>query len=107
MIYTRKANVQGKYPVKIRVNQNRVRQYYPIGKSLTREEWEKLPTERSKEAKCLREEIESSFYLVKDNVSSLLERDEFSFHLLDTRLGKSTRDTQNNAIRSRIKTLEK
>nr|WP_108823580.1 site-specific integrase [Dysgonomonas sp. Marseille-P4361] len=107
MIDTRKANAQGKYPVKIRVNQKRVRQYYPTGKSLTREEWEKLPTERSRGAKCLREEIESSFYLVKDNVSSLLERGEFSFHLLDTRMGKSTGDTLNNAIRSRIKSLEK
>ena len=32
MIDTRKANAQGKYPVKIRVNQKRVRQYYPTGK---------------------------------------------------------------------------
>ena len=54
MIDTRKANVQRKYPVKIRVNQKRVRQYYPIGKSLTREEQAKLPTERSREAKGLR-----------------------------------------------------
>lgn len=54
MIDIRKANAQGKYPVKIRVNQKRVRQYYPIGKSLTREEWEKLPAERSREAKGLR-----------------------------------------------------
>lgn len=38
MIDTRKANAQGKYPVKIRVNQKRLRQYYPTGKSLTREE---------------------------------------------------------------------
>lgn len=38
MIDTRKAITQGKYPVKIRVNQKRIRQYYLTGKSLTREE---------------------------------------------------------------------
>lgn len=59
------------------------------------------------EAKHLREEIESCFYLVKDNVSSLLERGGFSFQLLDTRMGKLTGDTLNKAIRSRIKSLEK
>ena len=45
MIDIRKANAQGKYPVKIRVNQKRVRQYYSTGKPLTREEWEKLSAE--------------------------------------------------------------
>lgn len=107
MIDTRKVNSEGKYPVKIRVNHKRVRQYYPTGKSLTREEWERLPKERSREYKSMLEEIESSFYLVRDNVSNLLEKGEFSFYLLNSRLGKSTGDTLNNALKAQISTLEK
>lgn len=33
---TRKINAQGKYPVKIRVNYKRVREFFPAGKSCPR-----------------------------------------------------------------------
>ncbi|WP_163318682.1 Arm DNA-binding domain-containing protein [Dysgonomonas sp. 520] len=37
MLDTRKVNAQGKYPVKIRVNYKRVREYFPTGKDLSKE----------------------------------------------------------------------
>ncbi len=38
----RKQHADGRYHVKIRVTQNRVRKYYATGKILTMDEWEKL-----------------------------------------------------------------
>ncbi|NDV97280.1 site-specific integrase [Dysgonomonas sp. 521] len=106
MIDTRRINSRGKYPVKIRVNYKRVRQYYSTGKELTQDEWDKLPELKSRQYKEIREDIENSFYLVRDNVELLAEKGEFSFHILNTRLGKSTGDTLTNAIRSKIVQLE-
>jgi integrase len=106
MLDTRKINSKGSYPVKIRVNHKRVRQYYPTGKDLSKEEWDKLSESKSRQYKEIRENIQNSFDLVKTNVELLAEKGEFSFHLLNTRLGKSTGDTLNNAIRSKIRQLE-
>lgn len=106
MLDTRKSNSKGNYPVKIRVNYKRERQYFPTGKNLSKDEWDKLPELKSRQYKDVREDIESSFYIVKDNVELLAEKGEFSFHILNTRLGKSIGDTLNNAIRSKIKQLE-
>ena len=36
MLDTRKINAQGKYPVKIRINHKRVREYFPTSKELTK-----------------------------------------------------------------------
>lgn len=52
---TRKINAQGKYPVKIRVNYRRVREYFPTGKELLKEEWDSLPEQRNRYYKDIRE----------------------------------------------------
>jgi len=105
MLDTRKINSEGKYPVKIRVNYKRVREYFLTGKYLSKEEWETLPEQRSRHFKGIREDIQSSFELVKMNVEMLAEKGDFSFHLLKTRLGKNTGDTLNNAIQAKIDEL--
>lgn len=104
-IDTRKLNARGKYPVKIRVNFKGVREYFPTGKELTKEEWEDLPDQRSRHFKDIREDIQSSFELVKTNVEQLAEKGEFSFHLLKTRMGKNVGDTLNDAIQAKIDEL--
>lgn len=106
MLDTRTPNAQGEYPVKIRVNYKRVRAYYPTGKNLTRENWDNLPTSKSTASKTIKASIENSFNLVRLNVESLAERGDFLFDTLNTRLGKATGDTVNNALRAKISALE-
>lgn len=103
---TRTINADGRYPVKVRVNYQRKPKNYPTGKYLTKEEWELLSTGKSRSHKEIRESIENSFSLVRDNVEFLAERGDFSFDLLNTRLGKGTGDTLNTAIRAKIAELE-
>lgn len=105
MLDTRKINAQDKYPVKIRVNYKRNREYFQTGKQLSKEEWVNLPEQKSRHYKDIREDIQSSFELVKSNVEALAEKGEFSFHLLKSRMGKSTGDTLNNAIQAKIEQL--
>lgn len=92
---TRKINAQGKYPVKIRVNYKRVREYFLTGKELSKDEWDSLPEQRSRYYKDIREDVQSSFEVVKTNVEALAERGDFSFQLLKTRMGKNLGDTRN------------
>jgi len=106
MLDTRTQKADGSYPVKIRVNRKRVRAYYPTGKSLTKEDWLALPSNKSHAAKALRESIENSFSLVRWNVEMLLEKGLFSFEALDSRMGMGYGDTLNNALRAKIKLLK-
>jgi integrase/recombinase XerD len=105
MLDTRKPNTLGVCPVKIRVNYQRVRVYYPTGKNMTPEEWNNLPNNKSSTAKAIKISIENSFSLVRNNVESLAERGDFHFDTLNSRLGKATGDTVNNALRAKIQLL--
>lgn len=107
MLDTRRQNTSGEYPVKIRVNYKRIRNYYSIGKSMTHEEWDNLPSSKSAASKAIKASIENSFSLVRSNVEALAEKGEFSFDTLNSRLGKATGDTVNNAFRAKISLLEK
>lgn len=106
MIDTRKPNSKGLYPIKIRVNQNRVRDYYSIGISISTEEWGKLPAAKSTQAKEIKEAVENSFSLVRSNVEALAERGDFSFDALRCRLGQASGDSLNNAFRAKIELLK-
>ncbi len=44
--------------------------------------------------------------MIKDSVEFLAERGDFTFHLLNTHLGKSAGDTLNTAIQAKIDELE-
>ena len=44
----RRATLEGVYPIKIRVTYNRVRKYYSTGKTLSKDDWERLPESKSK-----------------------------------------------------------
>lgn len=105
MLDTRKKNAEGKYHVKICVNYQRVREYFLTGKHLSKEEWESLTEQRSRNYKDIREDIQSSFEVVKANVESFAEKGDFSFHLLKTRMGKNLGDTLNVAIQAKIDLL--
>lgn len=103
---SRKENKKGTYPIKIRVTYKRVRKYYSTGKDLSSEEWNILPTGKSRNLKELRESIENSFSLVKSNVEILAEKGGFSFDALNLRLSRVTGDTLNSAFRAKIVNLK-
>jgi len=48
MLDTRRVKQDEKYPLKLRVTFNRERQYYAIGRDVTKEEWEKLTQKKAK-----------------------------------------------------------
>ncbi len=101
----RSVNNQGTFPVKIRVTFQRNRKYYSTGKMLSPDQWEKLPTARTRELVDIRNDIDNSFSLVKDNVVALAERGEFSFNTLNVRLGRAAGNTLNAAFAAKIETL--
>lgn len=107
MLDDRKANKEGSFPVKIRVTYKRNRKYYSTGKNLKIDEWELLPTGKSRALKETRESIENSFSLVRANVEAIAEKGGFSFDSLDVRLGRATGDTVNSALKARIEILKR
>lgn len=97
----------GGFPVKIRVCYNRKQKYYPTGKTLTINEWDSLPTTRSRTLVEIREDIEASFSLIRSIVRTLTDEGEFTFAGLNLRLCGASTSTINAAMRSRIEQMRK
>lgn len=53
----------GRFSVRVRVTYRRNRKYYPTGKALTPEEWNALPTTRSRALLDVRADIETVIVL--------------------------------------------
>lgn len=53
----------GRFSVRVRVTYRRNRKYYPTGKALTPEEWDALPTTRSRALLDVRADIETVIVL--------------------------------------------
>lgn len=97
----------GLCPVRIRVTYRRTRQYYPTGKDLTIEDWERLSTVRTRELKEIRESVINSFDIVRKSVEALASIGGFSFDALNARLGAGVSDTLNTAFKVKIEMLKK
>ena len=105
---TRREKKDGNYPVKIQVVQNGKQRFYSTGKSLSVDEWEKLPESKSKTLSDTRRDLENSFSLIKTNVEPLVNEHEFTFDALNLRLGKGIADhTLNTAFQAKIESLLK
>ena len=102
----RTLNKEGKYPVKIKVYYQKKPKYYSTGICMTKDEWNRLPENKSSEYRKLRQSLEHSFSFVRMNVEALADKGTFSFNALNLRLGKATGDTLNNAIRAKIEELK-
>ena len=57
----RTLNKEGKYPVKIKVYYQKKPKYYSTGICMTKEEWNRLPENKSSEYRKLRQSLEHSF----------------------------------------------
>lgn len=104
---TRRPKKNNLFSIKVQVVYKRVQRYYNTGKELSPEEWDKLPKSKSRKYIDIKESIENSFSLVKNNVETLAEKGGFSFDALNTRLSKGASDTVNTAFRAKISLLKK
>lgn len=103
---TRRAKKNGLYPVKIQVAHKRIQKYYTTGKELMPAEWNKLPKAKSKKLLEIRQDISSSFDLIKKQVQEMTEKGLFSFEALNLRLGRGCGDTLNTVFHHRIESLK-
>jgi integrase len=102
----RRKKKDGKYPVKIQVVQNGKQRFYSTGKSLSVDEWEKMPESKSKILSDIRRDIENSFSVIKTNVEQLVNEREFTFETLNMRLGKGlANNLLNTAFQAKIESL--
>lgn len=106
MLDTAHPKKSGKYPVKIRITQNRARIYYSTGKDLTPEEWEMLPKTKVRALVAVRKDIESSYQIVRAAVEELANEGRFTLETLNRRLKGAATDTLNAAFRAKMAELE-
>ncbi len=97
----------GLYPVRIRVTFARARRYYPTGKDMTLEDWEKLEAAKSRTLGAIRKDIENSYQIVRSIVEELASAGGFSFDALNSRLKGAASDTVNTMFRAKIESLRK
>ena len=102
---TRKPTRKGDYPAKVRVTYRRERKYYPTGKYLMPEEWDRLAESKTRALVELREELSASFEYVRSMVQELLTGGGFSLEALNTRLKRAAVETLNDLFRSKIEAL--
>ena len=102
---TRKAKADGAFPVKVQVCYNRMQKYYSTGKSMSVEEWDKLPNTKNRNLINIRESIENSFDIVKGVVEELVSNAEFSYDSLNSRLKRATNDTLKTGFLAKIADL--
>lgn len=102
---TRRVKKNGLYPVKIQVTYKRIQKYYTTGKELLPVDWERMPRARSPKLLEIRSDINGSFDLIKKQTQELTDKGEFSFEMLNLRLGRGNGDTLNSLFRHRIKAL--
>ena len=105
MLDDRRANKSGMFPIKIRVTYQRIRKYYTTGKSLSTEDWERLPDTKARTLMSIRRNIENSFNIIRDIVEDLTSNAEFSFGELTIRLGRGTSGFVNEAYLAKIEQL--
>lgn len=103
---TRRPKADGKYPVKVQVGFARKQKYYTTSKTLSIEEWRKLPATKLRSLIQVREEIEARFNIVRDFVRDLTDAGNFSFYTLNMRLDGATAGTINTAFEAKIERLK-
>ncbi len=105
---TRRAKINGLFPVKVQVVFRRKQKYYSTGKELSKEDWDRLLKAKSQLLMEVRTDIESSFSIIKQQVSELIQKKgEFSFEILSIRLGRHTKEINlRTAFELKMKELE-
>ena len=102
----RKAKKNGLYPVKVQVIYNRKQKYYSTGQELSIEEWKLLPNSKIRKLSTVRSNLENSFSIIKQQVEALVFRGEFSFDILNARLGRYSGISINSVFLKKMEELK-
>ena len=97
---------EGKYPVRIRVTYLRQRKYYPTGKDLTADQWDALPTTKTRELSAVRKDIENSYNIIRSAVEELASNGDFSLDALNARLKLAPSLSINTMFAARLDELK-
>lgn len=89
---TRRAKKNGLYPIKVQVVFKRKQKYYSTGKEISKENWEKLLNTRSQQLIEIRADIESSYSIIKQHASELIQKGDFSIEALSVSLGRCVKN---------------
>lgn len=103
---TRRPKSDGKYPVKVQIIYQRTQKYYPTGKTLSPEEWGKLHTTKTRSLVAVRESVENSFNIVREQVEEMVFNGDFSLDLLNQRLKRGAGGTVNTAFAARMQLMK-
>ncbi len=102
----RRAKKNGLFPVKIRITFRRDRKYINTGFSLSKVDWNKIFTAiKDKKLIDIRKRIQSQYKVIGDHISDMVEKDKFSFDLLDKRLGRGDKNNIVSAFEAQISEL--
>jgi len=102
--YDFRSKADGTYPVKIRITFKRKRQYYNSGYCLTKEQWKDFNKGRG-ELKNIRVAIQKKLEVIGDHVKDMNASGNFSFDLLERRLGRGDKNNVVSAFKARIADL--
>ncbi len=103
----RRALSGGLYRIRIRVFYQGKYWEYSTGKKLSPQEWNELPQTNSRNLKGIRNDIQSTFEIIKKHVQELIENEEFNFEALNSRLQRNIDETLNSMLKHKIDILSK
>jgi integrase/recombinase XerD len=104
---TRRTLKDGSYRIRIRVFHQGKYWEYSTGKKLSPQQWDELQTTNSRNLKSIRNDIQSTFEIIKKHVQELTENELFSFAALNSRLQRNVDETLNSMLQQKIDTLGK
>ena len=102
----RKVKKSGLFPIKVQVIYNRKQKYYSTGQEVSIREWEQLPRSKTRKLSSIRHNVENSFSLVRQQVETLAFRGEFSFDILNARLGRYSGISVNSVFLKKMEELK-
>lgn len=103
---TRRKLTNDLYRVRVRVTYNRKIWEYSTGKALSIEDWNELPSAKSKVLKDAKHDIQNTFLIIEKHIRNLAESESFSFDALNNELKlKSDSNTINQYFKDKIHNL--
>lgn len=103
--YPKGDNVPPVYSIKYRITFNRERKYFSTGYYVSISDWNKLPTSKTEKLLEIKKLVVSGFDIIESHVKEI--KDNFSFDILETRMGRGKLNSVYSAYDSRIQELNK
>jgi len=104
----RRAKKDGLFPIKFRITFKRDRKYISTGFALSVNDWNRIFTAiKDKNLIDTRKKIQSQYKVIGDHINEMIEKNKFSFDLLDKRLGRGDKNNVISAFEAQISELRR